>query len=155
MLPMSKAWLITKQDMYISSVATTAGVARENVKILSIDEVSTRSSRISTERLLLGVSVSVQTSVIIVAGQQTYIKDQTVLNSNLNTNGLPSGTIFVQSPSVVKETTPAPALGGSNLPLGPIVGGAIGLLVFVAGTFLGYKACPIPSPSRVYNHLFF
>ncbi len=150
-LPMTKSVFIANEDMYIASVAVTAGVLRENVKILSIDEVSTRSSRIITGRLLLAASVRVQTSVQIAAGQQTNIKDQTVLNSNLNKNGLPSGTLVVQYNYVsgVSITTPAPGTGGSdpgasnaassNVPLGAVVGGAVGFSVLLAGSILALR----------------
>jgi hypothetical protein len=137
MLPMSKTIFVAKEGLYISSIATTAGVSSENVKILSIDEVSTRSSRIVTGRLLLEVSVNVKTSVILAVGQQTYIKDQTVLNSNLNKNGLPSGTLVVQNPSVVNVTTPVSVSGDlfSNFPVGAIIGGVVGIFVFLACIF--------------------
>jgi hypothetical protein len=151
MLPMSKSSFIEKEDMYINSVATTAGVTRENVKILSIDEVSVRSARIVTGRLLLEVSVHVQTSVIIAVGQQTYIKDQTVLNSNLNKNGLPSGTLVVQNPTVVNVTAPVsgPGDSSSNVPVGAIVGGVVGISVLLAALLVPRLrktslACPLP-----------
>ncbi len=134
-LPMTKTYFIANQDLYISSVAQTAGVKSDMVKILSIDEVSTRASKIITGRLLLAASIQVQTSVIIAVGQHTDIKDQSVLNGNLNKNGLPSGTLVVQTPSVV-VTTPASGPGDSNVPVGAIIGGTVGFLVLVAGTFL-------------------
>jgi hypothetical protein len=48
-------------------------------------------------RLLLATAVNVQTSVVTAIGQPTNIKDQSVLNSNLMKNGLPSGTFGMQS----------------------------------------------------------
>jgi hypothetical protein len=114
-LPMTKAAFKSIQDKYIASVATAAGVSRENVKILSIDEVSTRSSRFITGRLLLATSVHVQTSIPIPVGQQTSIKDQAVLNSNLIKNGLPSGTLVVlNSYTSAASTTTTPTPGGSG-----------------------------------------
>ena len=156
-LPMTKTAFVAIEDLFIASVATTAGVVRENVQILSIDEFSSRSSRIITGRLLLSASVHVQTSVLIPAGQQTSIKDQTVLNSYLNKNGLPSGTLVVQYNSSVfaSKTTPTPAGSGgsgtesasvsgatttSNVPTTTMIGGAIGgISALLAITFLAFR----------------
>ncbi len=159
-LPMTKTVFVANQDKYVASVARTAGVNPESVKILSIDEVSTRSSKIITSRLLLATSVRVQTSVIISVGQQSNLRDQSLLNSHLNENGLPSGTLLVQksSNSILDVATPAPLPGesgsasSSNVPLGSIVGGAVGFLLFVAVAFLAlryrtrYAACVPSSP---------
>lgn len=144
------------QDKYIASVAKTADVIQENVKILSIDELSTESLRIITARSLLAISVSVQTSVLIVIGQQSNIKDQSMLNSNLNENGLPSGTLTVHSShtSVVNVTAPGPWPGGteaatapgsaasseSNISIGYIVGGIVGFSVLVGLIFLALRS---------------
>ena len=153
-LPMTKAAFDAIEDKYIASVATAAGVIRENVKILSIDEVSTRSSRIFTGRLLLATSVRVQTSVLIPVGQQTNIKDQAVLNSNLIKNGLPSGALVVQYSytSAVNTTTPTPGgSGGSgavsvpgaatdSAPIASIVGGMLGgFSALLAISFLVFR----------------
>jgi hypothetical protein len=115
-LPMTKSAFIANQDKYIISVARTAGINPENVKILSIEEVSTRSPRIISARLLLATSVNVQTSVLISTVQQIYIKDQSLLNRNLVENGLPSGKLVIQDTykSVLNSTTPAPVLGGDD-----------------------------------------
>jgi hypothetical protein len=183
-LPMTKAAFNAIQDKYIASVATAAGVSRENVKILSIDEVSTRSSRFITGRLLLATSVHVQTSVLIPVGQQTSIKDQSVLNSNLNKNGLPSGTLFAQySYTSAANTTTTPTPGGSggsgteaasvsgaatssNLPIAATVGGGVGgFSALLAITFLAFRyhrrnrtaRAPSPStsvPNLNLNHLY-
>ena len=100
------------QDTYIESIATTAGVSRENVKIVSVEEVSTQSSRNHhTDRLLLAISIHIQTSVLLPMGQQARLSDQTVLNRNLNKNGLPSGSIVVQymyTSAANTTTTPRP-----------------------------------------------
>jgi hypothetical protein len=151
-LPMTKTVFISNQDKYITSVARTAGVSPENVKVLSIDEVSTRSSRIVSARLLMATSVHVQTSVLISMGQlsRSNIKDQGLLNSNLNENGLPSGTLVVQSTSksVLDITTPSPLPGGSaasgsaassNVPLGAVIGGTVGFSLLVAVTCLALR----------------
>jgi hypothetical protein len=153
-LPMTKTAFIAIEENYIVSVASTAGVIRENVKILGIDEISTRTSKVFTQRLLLTTSVNVQTSILIAVNEQTYIANQTVLNSNLNKNGLPSGTLVVQYPpghtvtSLVNETTPAPDIrgsggsvaenssGSSSVPVGVIVGGVVGFVFFFAGILL-------------------
>jgi hypothetical protein len=152
-LPMTKTAFLANENLYIASVATTAGVNRENVKILRIDEISSRSLRNNTERVLLATTLQVQTSVIVPIGQQTNIKDQMMLNSNLNKNGLPSGTLVVQhsNPSVGSVTTPAPGPGGSggeatsgsaatfNAPIGAIVGGAVGFLILLVGSFFAFR----------------
>ncbi len=156
-LPMTKTAFAAMEDMYISSVATAASVVRENVKILSIDEVSTRSARIIRGRLLLSTSVRVHTSVLIPVGQQTSIKDQTVLNSHLNKNGLQSGTLVVQYTYTSTAITATPAPGGSgglgteaasvsgaatasNVPIAAVAGGAVGgFLALVAITVLAFR----------------
>lgn len=166
-LPMTKSAFMTNQALYIASIAKTAGVLVENIKILSVDEVSSRSLRTVSGRLLLAASVRVLTSILIPVGQQTSIKDQAVLNSNLNQNGLPSGTLVVQDASgytsASNTATPSPNAGvslpeaasgsatSSNIPIGAIVGGAGGFLVLLAATvlMLRYKrncmAClPLP-----------
>ncbi len=170
-LPMTKAAFNAIQDKYIASVATAAGVSRENVKILSIDEVSTRSSRFITGRLLLATSVHVQTSISIPVGQQTSIKDQAVLNSNLNKNGLPSGTLVVlniYTSAANTTTTPTPGGSGgsgteapsvsgaatsSNLPIAAIVGGGVGgfsalalLAICLAFRYRRNRTARAPSP---------
>jgi hypothetical protein len=151
---MTKAVFMAYQDKYIASVAKTADVIQENVKILSIDEFSTESLRIITARSLLAISVSVQTSVLIVIGHQSNIKDQSMLNSNLNENGLPSGTLTVHSShtSVGNVTTPGPWPGGteaatapgsaasSNISIGYIVGGIVGFSVLVGLIFLALRS---------------
>jgi hypothetical protein len=111
-LPMSKADFIASEDKYIESVATTANVTRKYVKVLSIDEISTRSSRNISGRLLLVTAVRVLTSVLIAIGQHTNITDESVLNRNLIQNGLPHGTLVVQrtSSSVSQAAINASAL---------------------------------------------
>ncbi len=165
-LPLTKIIFILNEDKYIASVATTAHVFPQNVKILRIDEISTRFSRTITGRLLLSTSVRVQTSVLIAIGQQTNIRDQSVLNGNLNKNGLPSGTLVVQNflSSVVDVSTltltPTPSPGGigsansdsgssqslsqdavasstsSSVPIGVIVGSTVGFACLLTVTLL-------------------
>ena len=150
-LPMSKNAFMAAEQGYIESVAATAGVIKENVKILDIEEISTRASKAFALRMLLGTSVSVTTSVLLASGQQTYIQDQSVLNSNLLKNGLPSGTLAVQSNntqsadsvSSLSATIPSPYSSGSdssattsNNPIGAIVGGAVGGLALIAVVIL-------------------
>ncbi len=146
-LPMTRTAFVANQDKYVASVARTAVVNTESVQILSIDEVSTRSSRIITSRLLLATSVRVQTSVMISMGQQSNLRDQSLLNSYLNENGLPSCTLLVQSSSnsILNVATPAPLPGESGsasssyMPLGAIVGGTVGFMLFIAVTFLALR----------------
>jgi hypothetical protein len=168
---MTKAAFIAIEDRYIASVAATANVLPQNVMILSIDEISTTPSRMITRMLLRGISIHVQTMILIAVGQQTNIEDQSVLNTNLNKNGLPSGTLGMQqmnsavtvtvAAALVTITTPAPGGSGllgaatasgsaasSNIPIGAIVGGVGGAAVLSVVTFLAlrYKkkieACP-------------
>ena len=68
---LSKADFLLVKDNYIACIATTAGVDRGNVNILSIDDTGT--SRMIATRLLLASSVRVQTSVVISRGQQSFI----------------------------------------------------------------------------------
>jgi hypothetical protein len=172
-LPMTKTEFFAIEDKYIVSVATTANVIRENVKVISIDEISTRSFRMILGRVLLATSVHVQTSVLVGAGQQTLtdINFQSELNRNLNKNGIPSGSLVVQYKKVasVDITTPAPdlvCLGGtvaegmtrsaaaSNFPVGAVIGGSVGFAVLLGITVLAFvcrkrlrklpKACPWP-----------
>jgi hypothetical protein len=114
--PMTRTAFKAIQDKYIESVATTAGVIRENVKILSVDEVSNQSSRVITGRLLLATSIHVQTSVLFPMGKKVHFSDQvvqSVLNSNLNKNGLPSGV--VQSNTTTGgSTTPRPLVSAAS-----------------------------------------
>ena len=148
-LPMSKNAFIAAEQGYIESVAATACVFKENVKILDIEMISTRASKAFALRMLLGTSVAVTTSVLLASGQKTYIQDQSMLNSNLLKNGLPSGTLAVQSNNThwqsadsvtsPSATTPSPyssdsdsAATTSNNPIGAIVGGAVGGLVLIA-----------------------
>ncbi len=136
-LPMSKTDFIANKDRYIASVASTANVTKENVEVLTIDEVSTRSSRDISRLLLATSAVRIQTSVLIAIGQHTNFEDQSLLNSNLNKNGLPSGRLIVlpsgplstslATPVAVASlvfviTTPAPESGCGELflPLKPL-----------------------------------
>jgi hypothetical protein len=58
-----------------------------------------------------------------------------VLNGNLNKNGLPCGTLVVQTPTAV-VTAPASGLGDPNIPVGAIIGGTVGFVVLLAVAFL-------------------
>jgi hypothetical protein len=162
-LPMSKTDFLANEKLYIASVASTADVNSENVKILSIDEISTRSA--SSGRLLMAVSVNVQTSILIASGQHSNINDQTLLNSNLNKNGLPSGRLIMQSAYLaiatpaatassvfVTNTTPAPKSGCSDGELPPLTlkgGSALtlppsqALSAFLSSSFPLYSSHPL------------
>ena len=59
-LPISKADFFSDESRFISSVATAANVVPANVKILSVEETSTRAFRTVTARTLLGNSVQVR-----------------------------------------------------------------------------------------------
>ena len=127
-LPMSKSEFSAIEEKYIESVATTAGVVKDNVKVLSVSEISTRAFQKMALRMLLATSVNVQTSVLLANGQQTNIEDQTVLDANLVKNGLPMTLQFTTTQN------PAPSASGSattsNNQIEAITGGAIGVLVF-------------------------
>ena len=160
-LPMSKEAFIANEDKYIQSVAATADVIPENVDVISIDEIASASSRRMAVRLLLSVSVRVQTSVVLAQGQKTSIGDQSALNANLNKSGLPSCSLLVlqttTSSPLASVTTPAPTAseifilstpapsgvagseGSSNILLSAIIGGAGGFLALLAGSFLFFR----------------
>ena len=133
-LLMTKSAFLSLEAQFISSVAATAGVGSENVVVLDIVELSTRSLRIMTRRALLATSVKVQTAVQVPYGHQAYLQDQSLLNSNLNKNGLPSGTLVMNS-TIPGLTTPAPfsspAAGSDAVPISAIIGGVVGLCAFV------------------------
>ncbi len=125
LLPMSKTEFVAYEDKYIASVASAAHVLLEKVKILSIDEMSTRSVRQISGRLLLATKIRVKTSVLIEIGRPTNV-DQFLLNSNLNKNGLPSGqiedTVQDTNPASIKTTTavsvqPEPGCAAGELSL--------------------------------------
>ena len=143
-LPMSKAEFFSDESTFISSVATAANCVPANVKILSVEETSTRAFRTVTARALLVNSVQVTTSILIYKEQQTPVIDQSFLNSELSKFGMPNGSVvFLNSSVPVLNSTvvmiSTTALNGSgngstsNIPIGPIVGGILGLAVLVAG----------------------
>ena len=150
-LPMSKAEFLSVEAKYIESVAITAGVVHANVKILSVKEISTRMMAL---RLLLATSVSVQTSVLLDSGQQTHIGNQTVLNTNLNRNGLPSSVLVAQNvvPSLVNGSadvsTPVPIGSGSNAPIGIVAGCVGGAIVLAVCAFLAHQHFRVKPPGR-------
>jgi hypothetical protein len=111
-LPMPKSEFQIRP--YMASVAAfTGSVVFENVKILSIDEISTRSSRHISGRLLMAVAIRVKTMVLIAFEQLSNINDEALLNSNLNRYGLPSGRLIVERNNLVTETPAAAASSAS------------------------------------------
>jgi hypothetical protein len=107
---MSKTDFQANDKAYIASIAAFTGcVVFENVKILRIDEISTRSSRHTAGQLRMAVSVRVQTLVLIAIEQLPNIHDEYLLNSNLNRYGLPSGRLIVERNNLVTETPAAAA----------------------------------------------
>jgi hypothetical protein len=128
---MTKTAFLAVEAQYIASVAATAGVDSTDVLVLNIVEISTISLRMMARRSLLSTSVSVETAVQVPYGQQAYLQDQSLLNSNLNKNGLPSGTLVLNS-STPSPATPAPAsspaAASSAVPIGAIIGGVAGLV---------------------------
>ena len=138
---MSQAEFIAIEKIYIDCVAATAGVDPENVEILGIDEVSTR--KFTAVRLLLATAVRVQTSVLLPVARQNDIEDQSALNRNLNKNGLPSGTLVVQSTNSSGFGTSAPALVASFASPMPESGNALVsnvYLTIIVGSVVGFVA---------------
>ena len=149
-LPMSQAAFLASEERYIRSISTTAGVSPADVKILSINEISSRTFRVL--RLLLATAVRVQTSVLLASSQMMNMENQSLLNSNLNQHGLPSGTLVVQNtgPSALNissSSTDATVISpvseissASNIPttmiVGAVVGAAVGFVCLIAGVFL-------------------
>ena len=150
-LPMSKADFTVLQDKYIDSVAAFAGVIPANVYVVSIDEISTRSSKAIAIRLLLATFVRIHTSILVVKDQETQIQDESGINFYLHQNGLPAGTLDLavhsavtavfSTESFVAVTTPTPqsseAAATSKLPLiaGCAVGGVLVIGLTIAGLF--------------------
>ena len=140
-LPMSKTAFLAVEVQYIASVAATAVVSSDFVNVLNIYEISTRSVGIMVRRSLLGTSVSVQTSVQVPYGQNGNLEDQSLLNSNLNKNGLPSGILMVN----LSAPAPSPTAASGSVPTGAIIGGAIGLVVLIAAAFLYWRRTKVSS----------
>ena len=135
---MAKYLFLAVEDRYIASVAATAGISSKNVVILNIVEISTRSHKIIGSRLLLTISVSVQTSVQVPYRQQAYIKNQSLLNSILIKNGLPSSTLVIDSlipsPTTSVSATPAPASSPASsdaVLIGATIGGVATLFILL------------------------
>ena len=153
-LPMSQAAFLASEESYIQSISTTAGVSPADVEILSINEISSRTFRVL--RLLLATAVRVQTSVLLASSQMMNMENQSLLNSNLNQHGLPSGTLVVQNtgPSALNissSSTDATVISpvseissASNIPttmiVGAAVGAAVGFVILIAGVFLIRRA---------------
>ena len=157
-LPMTKDAFYAVETEYINSVAFTANTDPRNVKVLNVIEISTSSSM---NRLLLSVSVQIQTSILIQLVHLRSIEDNDLLNRNLNKNGLPNGTIVVQSVTQNSNPSPAsninlpsapspntslsserneiPTSSSSGLPIGIIIGGAAGAVLLVVISFLLYR----------------
>ena len=133
---MSKVEFMDVENEYIQSVATTAGTATSNVKVLSVEEIS---SRILANRVLLGTSVSVETSVILSQSQLINIRNQSILNANLAKNGLPSGILVVQNSTSDTPVTQSASGPESENVIGAVVGGVVGFLALLCAIFVAYK----------------
>ena len=144
---MSQTAFLAIEERYIQSISTTAGVDPADVKILSINEISSRKFRVV--RLLLATAVRVQTSVILASSQMTNIENQSLLNSNLNQNGLPSGTLVVQNTGQSALNNSAPSTDAaavispvsetsspSYIPSSMIAGVLVGFVILIAVVFL-------------------
>ena len=108
-LSMSKADFIAREDRYIDSIASTAGVLRSSVNILSIEEISSGAVRAISMRVSTS-SVLVKTSIMIASVQRFVFQNQSLLTAVLVKNGLPSSTITFLFPQItslpaVSDTT--------------------------------------------------
>ena len=101
-LPMTKSEFLGKEDAFIVSVAVAADVPPASVRVLSIDEVFTRAGLSALKRMLLATSVQVRTSIATARGS-TF--NQNFLNTLLNRNGLPNGTVLVLFADPVSNMT--------------------------------------------------
>ncbi len=129
-LPMTKDDFFAKQEKYTLSIAATAGVFVEYVKVLIVNETFPLSSRnlpkyvkartmnetlAQSSRMLLenlhATSVSVTTSVQIPRGQHPFLGDLSVLNIYLIQHGIPSCTSVVY-----KNTSESEDIGPMQTP---------------------------------------
>ena len=143
-LPLSKVAFITVEDLYIASVAATAGVIVENVKIISLQEFSSRALLSTWQLLSASLSVQVQTSVLMssLSGlQSNNIEDQSILNRNFNKNGLPSGQLVLSlADAKSSASTPVPVSNGASAaadsPSGPASSSSLHLLNMIIGPII-------------------
>ena len=151
-LPISKSEFEDRQAAYILSIAETADVDPENVMVLGVNEIASRAASKAAVRLLLASFVQVKTSVIVASGQagRQWLQNLVLLSSNLNSNGLPSGTLTEILPDVpaglispgnfttgaspfnVTPTIRGSSTAQSSFPLGAVVGGILGSLGFLS-----------------------
>ena len=100
---MTKQDFLVKQVQYVNSIAIAANSVIQDIQITDVTEVFRRSVLFSTKRFLLGTSVQVQTSVKTSSDRLTSLEDQSLINSYLNQNGLPNGTLIIQDISVSSD----------------------------------------------------
>jgi hypothetical protein len=127
---MSKTEWISASDRYIYSVAQTAEVNEDNVRILRVEETSSRAfEKKAADRLLLASSVNVITSILIGCKQPKCALDQTLLNDNLRRNGLPHSNMIL--PYQFEYDAGVSVSASSSSPIGPIIGGVVGFSVLL------------------------
>ena len=91
--PMTMAAFVSVQSNYILGVAMTAGVSTSDVTITDI----VQSRRSSFSRALLDSSVQVSTAVTGTAAAANLLQNQSTLNSNLQSEGLPACTVVFEN----------------------------------------------------------
>jgi hypothetical protein len=120
---MSKTEWISASDRYIYSVAQTAEVNEDNVRILRVEETASRAfEKKGADRLLLASSVNVITSILLGCKQPKCALDQPLLNDNLRRNGLPHSNMILP----YQFEYDAGVSASSSSPIGPIIGGVVG-----------------------------
>ena len=160
----------SKEDIYITCVASAAQVPTSSVQILSVSDVSARRVYGVTERTLLTLStlVQVETKVSSTTDHAMLIS-QDRFNSYLEASGMPKATLTVLSgtqdstsptspamlptqtsavslivgANIAFTTTPAPATvltSNASLIYGAIAGVAF-IVVFVIVGYQIYKVC--------------
>ena len=91
--PITVAAFVSVQSNYILGVAMTAGVSTSDVTITDI----VQSRRSSFSRALLDSSVQVSTAVTGTAAAAHSLQNQSALNSNLQSEGLPACTVVFEN----------------------------------------------------------
>ena len=129
-LPLSQSEFDQEQQMlYKNAIASSAGVDASYVDIISYAETSTRRHR---ARMLLASSLAVETRIASTGGgTEALIKnlDPDTINSNLQANGLPAGTVTKQ-PSVRQDSTKTSGLPTFAVIL-IVMGGLLVILVII------------------------
>ena len=144
-LPLSITDFRSDESKFIASVASAASVETSSVDILNVTDVSTRRMYVVTRRMLMGSSVQVKTSISSTTENNIAIQ-QEVLNANLHTNGLPSGTLTILSnisaSTLSPISSPAPSSKTSTI-IGIVF--ALGAVLLMFGLYLLMRKPPVAS----------